>query len=135
MVSTLTFLEQYHKYGNEILNHIVRVTGDEKFISFVTTKTKEQSKPLMHTHSPNKPKKSKQTLSARKLRANIFWDRKGVLMVEFMPQGTTITSEVYCETPKKLRTVIQIKRRGMLTSGVVLVHENALPHSSIAGAF
>jgi hypothetical protein len=41
----------------------------------------------MHTHSPNKPKKVKQALSARKLMANDFWDRKGVLIVEFMQQG------------------------------------------------
>jgi hypothetical protein len=27
--SALTFLEQYHKDGNEFLNHIIRVTGDE----------------------------------------------------------------------------------------------------------
>jgi hypothetical protein len=32
----------------------------------------------------------------------VFWDRKGVLMVEFMQQGTTITSEAYYETLKKL---------------------------------
>jgi hypothetical protein len=30
--------------------------------------------------------------------ATVFWDRKGVLMVGFMKQGTTITSEMYCET-------------------------------------
>jgi hypothetical protein len=57
----------------------------------------------MHTHSPNKLKKFKQTLSARKLMTAVFWDRKGVLMVEFVQQGTTITSEVYCKTLKKLR--------------------------------
>jgi acyl-CoA thioesterase len=55
----------------------------------MNVETKEQSKQWMHTHSPNKPKKSKQT--SRKLMATAFWDRKGVLMVEFMQQGTTIT--------------------------------------------
>jgi hypothetical protein len=30
----------------------------------------------------------------------VFWDRKGVLMVEFMQQGATVTSEVYCKTLK-----------------------------------
>jgi hypothetical protein len=34
--------------------------------------------------------------------ATVFWDRKGVLMVEFMEQGATITSEVFCETLRKL---------------------------------
>jgi hypothetical protein len=50
------------------------------------------------THSPNRPKKFKETLSARKLMATVFCDRKGVLIVEFMQQGTTITSEVNSET-------------------------------------
>jgi hypothetical protein len=60
----------------------------------------------------------------------VFWDRKGVLMVEFMQQGTTIMSEVYCETLKKLCRAIQNKRREMLTSNVVLLHDNACPHAS-----
>jgi hypothetical protein len=39
-------------------------------------------------------------MSARKLMAAVFWDRKGMLMVEFMQQGITIVSELYCETLK-----------------------------------
>jgi hypothetical protein len=66
----------------------------------VKVETKEQSKQWMHTHSSNKPKKINHT-SARKLMAAVFWDSKGVLMVEFMQQGTTVMPEVYCETLKK----------------------------------
>jgi hypothetical protein len=40
-------------------------------------------------------------LSARKLMASVFWDRKGVLIVEFMQQGITVMSEVYYEILKK----------------------------------
>jgi hypothetical protein len=94
MSPALIFLERYHKDGNEFLNHIMQVT-DETWVSFVNVETKEQSKQWMHTHSPNKLKKFKQT-SARKLLATVFWDRKGVLMVEFLQQGTAITSEMYC---------------------------------------
>jgi hypothetical protein len=94
------FLEQYHKDGDEFLSHILRVTGGETWVSFLNVETKEQSKQRMHTHSPNKSKKFKQPLSARKLIATVFWDRKGMLMVEFTQQGTAITSEVYCETLK-----------------------------------
>jgi hypothetical protein len=93
----------------------------------LNVETEEQSKQWMHTHSPNRPKKFKQTLSAcQKADENCFWgeDRKRVLMVEFMQQGTTITSEVYCETQKKLCRAIQKKR---LTSGVLvhLLYDNA----------
>jgi hypothetical protein len=62
--------------------------------------------------------------------AAVFRDRKGVLMVEFMQQGTTITSQVCCGTLEKLCRVIQNKRRGMLTSGVVLPHDNAHSHTA-----
>jgi hypothetical protein len=79
----------------------------------------------MHTHSPNKPKTFKPK-SSRKLMASIFWDRKGVLIVAFMQQDTTVISEVSCKTLTELCRAIQNKRRGMLTSGVVLLHDNAV---------
>jgi hypothetical protein len=38
------FLEQYHKDGHEFLNNIIRVTGDETWVSLVNAEPKEQSK-------------------------------------------------------------------------------------------
>jgi hypothetical protein len=89
MASALTVLERYHKDGDEILSHIVRVTGDETWVSFVNVETKVKSKQWLHTHSPNKSKTFKQ-MSARKL----------MVTVEFMQKRTTIAPEVYCETLK-----------------------------------
>jgi hypothetical protein len=40
----LFFLERYHKDGDEFCNHIVRVTGDETWVSFVNFETKGQSR-------------------------------------------------------------------------------------------
>jgi hypothetical protein len=68
------FLERYHNDDDEFLSNII--AGDETWISFVNAETKEQSKQWMYTHSPNKPKKCKQT-SARKLMATVFWGRTG----------------------------------------------------------
>jgi len=62
--------------------------------------------------------------------ATVFWDKKGVVLIEFIEPGTTITSETYCKTLKKLRRAIENKRRRMLTSGVVLLHNNARPHTA-----
>jgi hypothetical protein len=100
MASALPFLERCHKDGDEFLSHIVRVTGNESWVPFVSVETKEQSKQWMRIQSPKKPEKFKQT-SVRKLMAAVFGHMKGVLMVEFMQQGATIMSEVYCETLKK----------------------------------
>jgi hypothetical protein len=58
----------------------------------VNVETKEQSEKWVHTHSPNRSKKFKQMLSARKLDGNCLWDRKGVLMVELVQQRTIVTA-------------------------------------------
>jgi DNA-binding Xre family transcriptional regulator len=90
----------------------------------VKVESKEQSRQWMHTHSPSRLRKFKHMLSSRKVMTAVFWDRKGVVKVEFMQQGTTIASQVYFKTLKKLCKAIQSKRHGMLISGVVLLHEN-----------
>jgi len=36
--------------------------------------------------------------------ATVFWDRKGILLIDFMPPGTTINSDRYCDTLRKLKT-------------------------------
>jgi hypothetical protein len=62
-------------------------------MSFVNVETKEQSKKRMHTHHTSRKRLNKLCLPARKLTGTVFWGKKGVLMVEFMQQGT-IMSEV-----------------------------------------
>uniref|UniRef100_A0A1B6JMV6 Tc1-like transposase DDE domain-containing protein n=1 Tax=Homalodisca liturata TaxID=320908 RepID=A0A1B6JMV6_9HEMI len=94
------------------------------------TVTKLQSMEWHHSNSPTKNRKEKPNLNTRKLMATVFWDRKGLIHVEFMPRGETINSEAYIETLHRLRRAIQNKRRGMLSSKVVLIHDNARPHCS-----
>jgi len=79
-----TFLMCYHKEGDSMLNHIV--TGDETWVSHITPESKQQSLHWKHTGSP-KRKKFKQTISTRKIMCTIFWDRQGVLFVEFSPKA------------------------------------------------
>lgn len=103
------FLERFDEQGEEFLDSIV--TGDEIWISYTTPETKRQLMQWRHTHSPS-AKKFRTTLSDRKVMASVFWNRKGVILVDFMTRGTTINALAYCETLKKLRRGIQNKRRG-----------------------
>ncbi|KAJ4439546.1 hypothetical protein ANN_07670 [Periplaneta americana] len=123
--AALTFLQPYHDDGDEFLDRIV--TGDETWISHFTPETKQQSMHWRHSGSPVRTK-FKQTLSVRKVMCTVFWDRKGILLIDFLPRGETVDADRYCETLRKLRRDIQNKRRGMLTTGVVLLHDNARPH-------
>ena len=49
-------------------------------------------------------------------------------------KGSTINAGVYCDTLTKFRRAIHNKRRGMLSPGVVMIHENARPHTHTAAA-
>jgi hypothetical protein len=52
------FLERYHKDGDKFLSHIVQITGNETWVSFVNVETKEQSKQWMHQTSQTSLNKS-----------------------------------------------------------------------------
>lgn len=127
MGSALQFLTRYNEDGDDFLSRIV--TGDETWVSYDTPETKRQSMEWRHTSSPTKVK-PKQILTPRKLMCTVFWDRKGILLIDFLPRGQTINAHVYCETIKKLRRAIQNKRRGLLSKGVVFFHDNARPHTA-----
>ncbi|KAJ4427740.1 hypothetical protein ANN_25393 [Periplaneta americana] len=105
------------------------VMGDKTWISHFTPETKQQSMHWQHSGSPVRMK-FKQTLSVRKVMCTVFWDRKGILLIDFLPRGESVNADLYCETLRKLRRAIQNKRRGMLTAGVVLLHDNARPHTA-----
>ena len=78
----------------------------------------------------NPQKKFKTQPSAGKVMATVFWDSKGVLMVDYKPAGISITGAYYADLMKQLRTAIKEKRRGKLSQGVLLLHDNAPVHKS-----
>jgi hypothetical protein len=83
----------------------------------------------MHTRSPNKPKNFKQTLcTCQKSDGNSSLGQE--ISADDGIQGKRdhyVTSIL--QTLKRLHRAIQSKRRGMLTSGVVL-HDNARSHTT-----
>jgi hypothetical protein len=63
----------------------------------------------MEWHHANLPKKKKfkSAPSAGKVMATVFFDSEGLLLVDIMPQGTTINSDAYVVTLKKLQAFEQ----------------------------
>jgi len=91
---------RYAQEGDEFLDSIV--TGDETWGFHHTPESKQQSLQWHHTHSP-RTKKFKTSISVKKFKASVFWDRKGILLVDFMPPGATINAAAYCDTLTRLR--------------------------------
>ena len=94
-----------------------------------TPETKQQSRQWLHFSLP-KRQKLKQAQSASKIMATVFWDRKRVLLVNFMATGTTINADRCYETLTKVRQAIQNRKRGMLSKGVSILHDNARYHTA-----
>ena len=76
-----------------------------------------------------RPKKFKTQPSAGKVMATVFWDAKGVIMLDFLPKRSTITGVYYANLLDQLRTAIREKRRGKLSKGVLLQQDNARVHT------
>ena len=118
-------LELYDTNRDDFLARLV--TGDETWIHHWDPESKQESMQWKHRDSPP-PKKFRTRPSAGKIMATIFWDAKGILLIDYMPHKTTITSQYYADLLGRLRESIKSKRRGMLTKGVLLLHDNAPVH-------
>ena len=61
----------------------------------------------------------------------LFWDEQGVILEHYMPWGNTVTSATYADLLKNnLRPAIKSKRCGRLSTGVLLQHDDARPHTA-----
>ena len=124
--SLLEVLTQYIEEGENFLSHVV--TGNETLVSQEAPKSKQQSMECCHTSSPTKTKFNQTT--STQIMCTVFWVRKGVLLVDFLPQDFPVNAGVCCDTLKKFCHVIQNKRRGMLGWGVLMIHGNTHPHAA-----
>ena len=100
------------------------VTVDETWVHYYEPENKAQSRQWVGPGSP-RPKKFKTQPSAGKMMATVFWDTKGVIMLDFLPKRSTITGVYYANLLDQLRTAIREKRRGKLSKGVLLQQDNA----------
>jgi histone-lysine N-methyltransferase SETMAR len=105
------------------------VTGDETWVYHRDPESKIESMQWKHKTSPTL-KMFRVEKSAGKIMATVFWDEKGLLLLEFMPQQTTIIGQTYATTITDFREAIKEKRQGKLSAGVLLFHDNAPMHMS-----
>ena len=81
-----------------------------------------------------RPKKFKMQPSAGKVMATVFWDAKGVIMLDVLPKRSTITGVYHANLLDQLRTAILEKHRGKLSKGVLLQQDNERVHNGCCRA-
>ena len=105
--------------------HLVSV--DETWVHYYEPENKAQNRQWVGPGSP-RPKKFKTQPSAGKVMATVFWDAKGVIMLDFLSKRSTITGKYNANLLDQLRTAIRKKCQGKLSKGVLLQQDNASPH-------
>ena len=124
---SLQHLEPYHGEGDDMLSQIV--TGDESWGYHYEPDTKRASTQWKHPVS-TAHKKFKVTPSPGKVMLTVFWDFQNLPLTELQQHDHTVTSASYCMILMTLCAAIRQKRPGVLTKGMLLLHDNARPHSA-----
>jgi len=83
-----------------------------------------------HPSSPAN-KKFQTQASAGKFMLTIFWDVNRHILVHFQVKGQTVTGARYSDMlVNELKPAIRSKCRGLLSKRVLLLHDNARPHTA-----
>ena len=120
-------LKQYEAEGDSFLDRII--TGDDTWCHHSEPESKWQSMEWQHVNSPSK-KKYKMLPSAGKVMCTVFWDRKRVILLDFLEPRQTINSDRYIAMLTKLKARISRVRPEKKTT-FLLQHDNTRPHISL----
>lgn len=115
-----SLLSRYER--KSFLPHLV--TGDEKYVVYVNLKRKRQWVEPGRTPSADVNPESHQ----RKVMVSVWWDMKGVIYFEVLPENTILNSALYTQQLDKLAN--QIGKTRPLLKDVILQHDNAKPHTA-----
>lgn len=86
------------------------ITGDEMWISEYDPESKHQSSEWHTTEFP-RLKKARMSKSRIKAMLIVFFDRRGVIHSEIVPQTQTVNKVFYCEVLKRLHTKVRRGRK------------------------
>jgi hypothetical protein len=118
-------LSHYGADGDDFLSTIVM--GNETWIHHLELERKGDRMECHHTTSPQK-KKCKTIPSASKIMATVFSYCEGMILIDVLPRGQTINSDVYVETLKKFSRRVRPNKD---VTKVLLHHDNTRPHTSL----
>lgn len=107
------------------------VTVDETWIHHYTPE-KESKEGVASGESA--PKKEKTVPSAGKIRATVFWDSQGIILIDYLEKGKTITGVSYSSLLDRLKIELQEKRPQLPHKEILFHHNNAPAHSSEVAA-
>ena len=101
------------------------VTGDETCLYYYDLLSQQEANVWKKSDEP-KPTRLRRTRPAEKIMMVIFWEKSDILLSEYLPDGTTISSLYYAAIIERLSCAILEKRDGKVNDEVLLLHGNTL---------
>ena len=120
----------------EVLNDATFVNSiiaeDESWCFQYDPQTKRQSAKWRSTGTPPSKKVRRQP-STTKTMIMVFFDTRGIVHHELVPQGQTVNQEVYISVLRRMREALGRRRPDLWASGQwTLLHDNARPHTALS---
>lgn len=106
------------------------ITVDETWIHYYTPESKQQSKRWV-LPGESRPKRPKTQQSAGKVMATVFWDTQGIIFIDYLGKGKTITGEYYTSLLERLNEEIKTKRPRLKHKKILFHQDNAPVHNSL----
>lgn len=60
----------------------------------------------------------------------VFWDVQRVIYKEYLLKGHRTNADIYAEMLFNLQKAIKVKKPGLLSHGVIVLHDNARLHTA-----
>ncbi|GBP34508.1 Histone-lysine N-methyltransferase SETMAR [Eumeta japonica] len=121
------FLELVGDNIEEICDRIVTV--DETWVRQYDPESKQES--MQWTKKGERPpKKFKVQKSASKLMATIFWDSEGVLLIDYLPKGTTMNGQYYANLLAQARDSRTEATWEVIARSAVFTRQCICPHGA-----
>lgn len=105
------------------------MTVDETWIHHYTPETKIQSGQWI-LPGERAPKKAQTVQSAGKVMATVFWDSQGIIFIDYLEKGKTITGQYYSELLGRFDLAFKETRTLPYRKKMPFHHDNAPAHSS-----
>jgi histone-lysine N-methyltransferase SETMAR len=102
----------------------------ETWIHHYTPESIQQSKQWTEAGC-SAQKKTRSVPLAGKVMASVFWGAEGILFIDYLEKGKTITGEYYSNLLTRLDKKICEKRPGLQKKKIIFYQDNAPAHKSV----
>jgi len=84
-----------------------------------------------HSGSPGPKQIPRAKIRWKSSRLEFFWDKDGILLIDYLPKGQIINAEYCSSLLVQLKAILKEKRHGKVTKGALFLHDNAPAHGAL----